>query len=341
MTEDDDRSVASLGEEGLIEIFRGSDGRLGNHVLVPNGDDAAAWFVEPGFASIATTDSLVEGTHFDLSYTPPRAVGRKLVAVNVSDVAAMGGHSRYLLLSICIPPDCRIRTARQIALGVEEACDRHDVTVIGGNTTSIRGPMVLTATAIGRAERHALVTRRGTQVGDAILVTGHLGEARAGLALVGRDGRPPDDSPLFSLYRALVDPKPRVVAGRKLGQAGLVHAMCDISDGFGRDLGRLLGPEGLGARIDACRLPISPALREFAARCEGSAEREALAGGEDYELLLTADPNDEAEIAQLCATAATPVHRVGFVTQEPKLEVVMPDGAVEPLPAGYEHYRED
>lgn len=341
LREDDGSTIDSLGEEGLIEIFRGERGSIGRHVLVPNGDDAAVWSAEPGHVSIATTDSLVEGVHFDLTYTPARAVGKKLVSVNLSDVAAMGGCPRYMLLSICLPPTCRIFTARQIALGIQEACRQHGVAVLGGNTASIQGPMALTATAIGLGEPPELVKRRGARVGDAIFVTGRLGDARAGLQVAQREGSPPADSPLFALYRALIDPQPRIAAGRRLAQARLVHAMCDISDGFGRDLRHLLVPEGLGARIEAHRLPISPALLDFASRFGRSADREALAGGEDYELVFTADPEDEAEIGRVCATVDTPVQRVGMVTQDPRLQVVMRDGSVESLPVGYEHYRGD
>lgn len=333
-----DLTVASLGEEGLIEIFAATGAPLGSKVLVGNGDDAAAWFVDPKYASVITTDTLVEGEHFDLAYTPPNMVGRKLMAVNLSDIAAMGARPRYALLSISVPGEVRVDVVQRIAAGIREMCKLHGVAVFGGNVSRIRGPMVLTATIIGRAEPGEIVRRRGTQAGDAIFVTGHLGQARAGLALVQSGWRPARMDPRYPLFEALVDPQPRVLAGRALSRPSLLHAMCDVSDGFGRDLRRMLVPEGLGARIEATSLPISAALRAYAASAGLEPEQLALEGGEDYELLFTADPHDERPIVEACASAGTPVARVGTVTVDPELEVIMPDGSVVPLPSGFTHF---
>ena len=335
---EDQRTVKEIGEDGLIEIFSVEGGSLGGKVLVPNGDDAAVWFLESKYANVITTDSQVEGVHFDLAYTSPVAVGRKLVSVNLSDVAAMGARPRYLLLAVCVPPQTPVAVVQKIAAGIKEMCKLYGVAVLGGNTTTIHGPMVLTATVVGRAEPDELIRRRGTQVGDAIYVTGRLGDAKAGLRMVQAGHVPSPSSPYYSLYRGLVDPQARVEAGRRLAQGRLVHAMCDVSDGFGRDVRRLLVPEGLGARIDGHALPISQALRSYAAEAGLSAELEALMGGEDYELLFTADPVEEALIIEACSSAATPVCRVGTVLAEPELEVIMPDGAVVDLPTGFEHY---
>ncbi len=331
-------TVDAIGEDGLIELFSIEAGSLGGKVIVPNGDDAAAYFLESKYVSVVTTDSQVEGVHFDLAYTPPNVVGRKLVSVNVSDIAAMGAASRYALLAVSIPPTTPVETAQRIALGIRDVCKANGVAIIGGNTTTIDGPIVLTITLIGRAEPSQLVRRRGTLVGDAIFVTGHLGDARAGLE-VARAGPPPSaDDPRYPLFSALIDPVARPRAGRKLGEAQLVHAMCDVSDGFSRDVRRLLEPEGLGARIEGSALPISDALRQYAEATARSPIPIALAGGEDYELLFTADPNAEDQIQQLCANAGTPVSRVGVVTARPDVEVRLPSGEIVELPTGFEHY---
>lgn len=331
-------TIDAIGEDGLIDLFAIEAGALGGKVLVPNGDDAAAYFVEPKYVSVVTTDSQVEGVHFDLAYTPPNAVGRKLVAVNLSDVAAMGAMSRYALLAVSLPPTTKVEVAKRIALGIKDACKSNGVAIIGGNTTTIDGPIVLTVTMIGRAQPSELVRRRGTLVGDAIYVTGHLGDARAGLE-IARAGPPPDpDDPRFSLFSALIDPVARTRAGRKLGEAGLLHAMCDVSDGFSRDVQRLLVPEQVGAQIDASAVPISAALQRYAESSQRSPIPIALAGGEDYELLFTADPHHEAAIIELCANAGTPVTRVGTVTAEPEIQAVLPTNEVIALPRGFEHF---
>lgn len=335
---EDQRTVRELGEDGLIEIFSVEGGSLGGKVLVPNGDDAAVWFLESRYANVITTDSQVEGVHFDLAYTSPVAVGRKLVSVNLSDVAAMGARPRYLLLSVSIGPEVPVAVVQKIAAGIREVCKLHGVAVLGGNTTTTRGPMVLNATVVGRVEPDQIVRRRGTQVGDFIYVTGRLGDAKAGLRMVQSGHVPSQDSAYYPLYKALVDPQPRVEAGRRLANGHMVHAMCDVSDGLGKDLRRLLVPEGLGARVDAQSLPISQALRTYGLEAGFSPELEALMGGEDYELLFTADPVEEPLIIETCASAATPVCRVGTVLASPELEVFMPDGSVVDLPTGFEHY---
>ncbi len=337
----EEATVDSIGEDGLIELFAIEAGSLGGKVIVPNGDDAAAYFVEPKYVTVVTTDSQVEGVHFDLAYTPPNVVGRKLVSVNVSDIAAMGATSRYALLAVSIPPSTTVETAKRIALGIRDVCKANGVAIIGGNTTTIDGPMVLTITLIGRAEPSHLVRRRGTLVGDAIYVTGHLGDARAGLEIAQAGPAPDHGDPRYPLFSALIDPVVRPRAGRKLGETQLAHAMCDVSDGFSRDLRRLLEPEGLGARIEGSAIPISEALASYADATHRDPIPIALAGGEDYELLFTADPNAEEQIAQLCANAGTPVARVGVVTARPDIEVRLPSGEVVELPTGFEHYRPD
>lgn len=331
-------TIAEIGEEGLIELFAVEGGALGEKVLVPNGDDCAAWFVDPKYASVITTDTLVEGVHFDRAYTPPSALGRKLVAVSLSDVAAMGATSRYLLLSVCLPPETETAWVVKLTAGIREITRAQGVAVIGGNTTTIHGPIVLSSTVIGRIQPPELIRRRGTLLGDAIFVTGRLGEARAGLHLAQAGRRPTPDDPSYPLFSALIDPQPRTKAGRHLGQAHLAHAMCDVSDGLGKDLRRLLVPEGLGARLEAEGLPISDELRAYCGAISARPEDFAMRGGEDYELLFTAAPEDEDAIRDACTQAGTPVSRIGIVTPGPRVEIFLPDGTVEEVPTGFEHF---
>lgn len=331
-------TVGQVGEDALIELFSVEGGALGEKVLVPNGDDCAAWFVEPKYASVITTDTLVEGVHFDRAYTPATALGRKLVAVSLSDVAAMGATARYLLLSVCLPPETEIRWVVQLTAGIREICRAHGVAVIGGNTTRIQGPVVLTSTVIGRIQPPELIRRRGSLLGDAIFVTGRLGEARAGLELLQAGLRPGPEDSASSLVAALIDPQPRLKAGRRLAEAHLAHAMCDVSDGLGRDLRRLLIPEGLGARLEANLLPLSAPLRSFCGQKGRSPIDYALRGGEDYELLFTAAPEDEPAIHEACAQAGTPVSRIGVVTAGPEVEIFLEDGTVLEVPTGFEHF---
>lgn len=328
------KTLGELDEAAVISIFTSGAGAPGPEVLVPNGDDAAAWTVGAGRAVVATTDTLVEGVHFDLSFAPPRLVGRKLIAVNVSDLAAMGAEPRYLLLSLCLPRETPVERARGIATGIRERVAIHGLQLIGGNVTRTRGPLILGATLIGEAEPSRLLLRTASQVGDAIFVTGTIGDARLGLSAGKEQQR---DEQQAELLRRQLDPEPRAAAGLALAATGRVHACCDLSDGLGRDLRRMVEPAGLGAIIEASELPLSRALLHVA-RAQGlDPVQEAVAGGEDYELLLTAPPEAEAELCAACSSAGVPLKRIGRVTREPEL-LLDAGGHHAPLAGGFDHF---
>ena len=343
----DGSTAKTLGEQGIIELFAGSatvdDPRNGGPALIiPNGDDCAAWRFDGEDASVITTDSLVEGQHFDLAYTPPRAVGRKLMAVNLSDLAAMGAVPRYALISVCFGPETPAEVIRDMASGVHQRCLEYGVVVVGGNTTGTSGPSVLTAVLIGAGHPTGLIARGGAKAGDILYVTGHLGDAAAGLHLASKKrtqfDRASMDPTYAPLLAALTDPAPRVAEGLRLAETRQVRAMCDISDGFGRDLRRLLAHDGLGARVDVDRLPISDALRSYAATADIAPARFAMAGGEDYELLFTASSDAEDAIRRAFAQSEIQVHRVGVIQAEPTVHAVWPNGRTEPVPTGFEHF---
>lgn len=333
-----ERTVGELGEAGVIALFSPPGGPVGAELILPNGDDAAAYRVEPGLASVVTTDTLIEGIHFVLDHAPVEHVGRKLMAVNLSDLASMGAAPRYALLSVSMPKTTPASVAERIAHGIRELAMAHRVAVIGGNVTGSPGPIILTATLIGEARPEELVRRDTAQVGNAIFVTGFIGAAKAGLqvALSGERPLPPD--PRAELVQEFTDPIPRVAAGRALAASGFVTAMCDVSDGLAADLAHLMRPAGLGAVIEAAALPVSAALRGW---CDGegrSVVDVALEGGEDYELLLTAPAERADAVVRACALAAVPVARVGTVVDTPRIRVRHPDGRETPPPGGFEHF---
>lgn len=332
------RTLADIGEAGVIALFAPPGGAIGEKVVVPNGDDAAAYFVDPRYVSVVTTDTLVEHVHFELGHGPEIHVGRKLISVNLSDLAAMGAAPRYALLSCCFPKSLPVVVAERIAIGTREVAKAHGVAIIGGNVTSSPGPIMLSATLIGRGEPDELVRRRGSQPGDAIFVTGHLGQARAGLHVLQTAGPVGKGDPRAALILALTDPVARVKTGRALARGHFVHAMCDISDGFGADLRSLLRLEQLGARINGSALPLAAGCRAYCEAQGMSPERCALEGGEDYELLFTAHPRETEAIVSACASTGTPVSRVGVVTPNPLIDVELPTGEVIPLVGGFEHF---
>ena len=309
------RRISDATEAELIALFAANPVPSGDAVVIDNGDDAAAWTVPAGHAVVATTDSLVQNVHFELGLGAPRSIGRKLVAVNASDLASMGVAPRYTLLSVHLPLAMEWTLAEAIASGVFEACREHGISIIGGNVTRSPGPIVLAATMTGSAAPSVLLRRGESRVGDTIFVTRTLGDAAAGL--IAKEG---------ALLDALVDPVPRVTAGVALGESGLVHSMCDISDGLARDLSEVLA-DGQGASIDVEALPISDALRAFA---EDEAIRYALKGGEDYELLFTAASEAAAALGSIA-----PLTAIGVVTDTGELRTT--GGAR--VEGGFDHFR--
>ena len=307
--------IGEVGEAKLIALFAANAMRS-DAVVIDNGDDAAAWRVPDGEVVVATTDSLVQDVHFALDLGPPAAIGRKLIAVNASDLAAMGVAPRFALLSVHLPATTPLALVQSIAGGVNEACTGLGVSLVGGNVTRTSGPIVLCATLTGHAPADRLARRQRSRVGDAIFVTGTLGDANAGL--LARSG---------ALLDASVDPTARVAAGVALAKSGRVHTMCDVSDGLARDITELLAP-GHGAEIDPAALPISEALRTYA---RASATAHALQGGEDYELLFTAIDGGAAALSSI---AGCPVTQIGRVTASGS--VGLTTGEV--LTGGFDHF---
>lgn len=321
------RTLADLSEAEVIALFAGPPAPPPPEVVVPNGDDAAAWLARPGLAQVITTDSLVEGVHF-LRTVDPHALGHKLLAVNLSDLAAMGAEPRLALISVCLPHDLSEGYVRALGEGARAQAAAFGVHVIGGNVTRSPGPMVLGATLIGEVSPAQVLRRTGAVPGDRVLVSGALGHAHVALAaLLGGHAVP------ASLAAALHTPTPRVALGRALAARGGVRAACDLSDGLARDLARMVPPP-LGARIDVARLPMSDEARALAEALGLDPLQAALVGGEDYELLLLVPPGSVAAIEACARAEGVPLTDVGEVTATPGL--VRSDGA--PVGRGFEHF---
>ena len=286
--------VREIGEFALIERLARRMASLASPqagappaLLLGIGDDAAAWRAEG--VMLATTDSLVEGIHFLPEVAPWRAVGWKALAVNASDIAAMGGVPCYGLVTLGLPPDLPVTTVDELYEGLAEACQEWGLTIAGGDI--VRAPLLFITVALwGEAREGRLLTRSGASRGDLIAVTGTLGEAAAGLALLRRGQRqgPLREGPKARVGRVLVEaqlrPRPPLSAGPLAARLG-VAAGIDISDGLLQDLGHICRASGVAAVVEAACVPASAALQEAFPE---EALRLACTGGEDYQLLLTA-----------------------------------------------------
>ncbi len=313
-----------------FDLIRRHFTRPTHHTDLGVGDDGALFRLRPGMQLVVSTDMLVEGTHF-LPGTPAEDLGWKTLAVNLSDLAAMGAEPRWAVLAVALP-DADTAWLSAFAAGFFACAEAHDVDVIGGDTT--RGPRNLCPTVFGEVPTGQAITRGGAHPGDDLWITGAPGRAALGLAaLQGRcELRAAHQE---SCIGALQRPVPRVATG--LGLRGLARAMLDVSDGLLGDLGHLLRASGTGAALDATALPEA----ELQAACGAPefARQTLLHGGDDYELLFAAPVEARPAILALGASLSLPMHRIGTFTARTGIELVEVDGSRTPLaPRGFDHF---
>lgn len=296
--------------------------------LPPNGfegigDDCAVLPIGNGESLVFTADMLAEGVHFLRAAASPREVGCKSLAVNLSDVAAMGARPVATLLSLSLPSEATEAWATEFMLGYKELSAAYGVALIGGDTTASAEGIVINVTAIGRAPDTHLKRRSGARTGDIILVAGELGESGAGLRDILSGNL---DTPAAAVH---CNPQPQVAEGIWLGARAEVHAMMDLSDGLASDIRHILGRSGVGAEIDLEKIPVAPAADLETAAC----------AGEDYKLLLTADAAQAQSLAAAFQTQfGAPLHPIGRITGSGKL-VWLRDGSEQPLDwQGFSHY---
>lgn len=325
-------NLGELGEFGFIGRVADRAGS-GGGVALGIGDDAAAVIPSPGMQTLVTADMLVEGVHFDLALTAPRDLGRKSLAVNLSDIAAMGGIPRFALLSLAIPPGLSLDFLDEFVAGFTSCAAEHRTVLIGGDTCSSRNGFVISVTLTGEQQPQRIVRRSGARPGDRIYVTGTPGDSALGLALL-RQGERNGDA-----VRRHLAPVPRNRAGLLLAEKGAAAAMIDVSDGLLADLGHILEQSGCGATVYLDRLPLSAEYRRQSSRLSGDFYSCALSGGEDYELLFTAAPGLRETIAGLSAGLDLPMTDIGEIRGEPGLSVIDPGGALYvPASRGFDHF---
>jgi len=319
-----------MGEFELIErFFR----RAPRQADLGVGDDCALLSPRPGHQLALSTDTLVEGRHF-LSTVPPRHLGHKCLAVNLSDLAACGAEPRAFLLALTLPAVDPV-WLEDFSAGLWALADLHGCELIGGDTT--RGPLAISITVIGDVPTGQALLRSGAQTGDDIYVSGHLGDARLALeAFRGTLGLP---EAVFEACRIRMEqPTPRLALGMAL--RGLATAAADVSDGLLGDLGHILRQSGVGAHL---HLPACERL--LAARDQLNLSSEwlrtcVLSGGDDYELVFTAHPSQREAVAQAAVRSGTTVHRIGHICPEPGCQLLDANGLpVDLALSSFDHFR--
>ena len=338
-------TVGDLGEAAVIERIRHRTPAPPDWVPTGIGDDAAV--VEParGSLDVVTTDTLVEGVHFDRAFVSAADVGHRTLAVNLSDLAAMGATPRAAVLSLVLPGTLAVADLDGMIEGLLSLAARHGVALVGGNVTRTTGPLVLGVTAVGAVRRRRVLTRSGGRPGDELWVTGAVGAAAAGLAALRQPpakGPAPDADPdLDECIRHYRRPEPRVRIGALLGRNRVARAAIDLSDGLADGLRQLARASGRGAIVDAAAIPVHPAARRWFARGGDNPLEAALRGGDDYELLIALPRRQRRALRMLSRLfRGVPVTRIGELTKSPDLVLRTADGD-RPVPTGYEHFRQD
>lgn len=330
--------LSEIGEFGLIARLT-TELAANTPVIKGVGDDAAV--LECGDRWLLfTTDALVEDIHFRLSATPIQDIGYKSLAVNVSDIAAMGGQPTHAVVTLCLPTSLSAEEALDLYAGIKEAARKWSVNLVGGDTT--QAPvLVVNVALLGEAPTGQVKFRNGAQPGDVICTTGPLGGAAAGLFLLERTDFPCPEPLRKIVLRKQQRPEPRVEAGIALARFPTVHSLIDISDGLASEIHHIATASGVGAVLYRAAIPVEPAA-DFVARRAGRDPIEwALFGGEDYELLFTVAPTAMGEVSSALAAVGIGCHPVGTITAEQGVWLVLPDGTQQELPrAGYEHFKE-
>lgn len=317
------------GEFELIKRYFADRG--GEGVVLGVGDDAALLEVPEGHELVAATDTLVAGVHFP-DDCPARAIGHRALAVNLSDLAAMGAEPRWALLALTLPA-ADPRWLEEFSTGFHALATRSGCALVGGDTT--RGPLSITVTALGSVPRGAALRRDGARVGDAVCVSGTLGDAAAGLGLFNGHftTRVPGVHPLILRFEF---PEPRVALGRAL--RGVASSCIDVSDGLLADLGHLLEASGVGARVEVDALPLSVPM-ELAIPAEARREL-ALACGDDYELCFSCAPDAVDGLRARAGAFGTQITPIGRIEAAAGLRCYDAAGAAfDPKQRGYEHFR--
>ncbi len=334
--------VSELGEFGLIDLLakiadrtRDNQSPAWQNLVIGIGDDAAAWRSDTSI-HLVTVDSFIQDVHFSLDITPWQEAGWKALAVNLSDIAAMGGMPRYAVVSLALPDDTEVNDVTALYQGMTKLAQEFGVAIVGGDTS--RAPQVaLNITVLGSTPNKSgsMLTRSGAKLGDRIAVTGYLGAASAGLEMLSSKLRF-DDEASAHLKQAFLHPHPRISEGKLLLEQG-VRAAIDISDGLVSDLGHICQASQLGARLKVDSVPVDPAVRT---RFGNRALELALAGGEDYELLFTASAEVIDKIRKIANCLITVI---GDMVADKENKATLFDQRGNPFTldrGGWEHFRQ-
>jgi thiamine-monophosphate kinase len=321
--------------ELIAEIASQQKGSEPENLILGIGDDCAVQRIADGRVSLLTTDTLIEGVHFDRRWHPEDLLGRKAVSVNVSDIAAMGGRPQFALLSLGVSRECDKKWLDGFLAGLKSVLEEYSLCLIGGDTVHSGERLMVSVTVVGEMAEADVCYRSGAKVGDLIWVSGFLGEAAAGLELCRKNIA--HNEIYQPLFKAHLDPEPKVILGMKMAESGLISAMMDISDGLATDLAHICSASGVGAEIDGSAVPLSAALLEASQELHGSPLGLALKGGEDYQLVFTSHPKNRESVSKIVSNLGLKIYCVGRIVDGSGVILCQENRRIDISYRGYEH----
>jgi thiamine-monophosphate kinase len=337
------RTVGDVGEVDLVGrildiLARDADDSASSAVRVGPGDDAAILACDGSV--VLTTDSQHEGVHFRCGWITPEQLGRRAIAVNASDLGAMGARPRGFLVALALPPETELEWVDALALGLRGGARRYGASIVGGDVAGVPGRISINVTAVGEGPEAPGAGRDGAEPGQQLLVTGWPGRAAAGRRILQSDD---DDGyeggAARTCVRAFLDPDPPVDFGVAVVRSGRVAAMMDISDGVAIDLGRLCRASGVGAALDGESLFADPVLEAVGIDPPLDVRSCVLGGGEDYELLCAVADVDAAAFRELAAEHGVEVRAIGRAVDQQRGVTLDDEGRTEPLEQlGWDHF---
>jgi thiamine-monophosphate kinase len=329
--------LKDIGEFGFIERIRNGCLIRDRNVTRGIGDDCAVFKTSGDLAILLTTDMLVENVHFRLDSIAPYELGRKSLAVNLSDIAAMGGTPREAVVSIAIPDTVDLTFLNTLYDGIKSMAKEFQVNLLGGDTTGSPEHLVINIALVGEAPEGEILYRSGAKVGDAIFLTGPVGSSAAGLDMI-LARRPFDGKE--KLLKAHHDPFPQVKEGRIIASMGIVSSLIDVSDGVAADLGHICAESGLGAVIAEEYLPTTVIFRAYCKQYNLDTRHFSLHVGEDYVLLGTTPPEAVDQLEQALEAEDCEFHPIGHMVSEAGLKLKYRDGSTEVIGArGWDHFK--
>ena len=330
--------VDDLGEHALLARLLARLPHTAPTVLVGPGDDAAVLAPVRNERLVVTTDAVVEGVHFLRAFSTPADIGHKALAVNLSDLAAMGATPRWALLSLVLPGAWLVSDVEDLVDGLAALATRHGVAVVGGNITRTDGPLVVDVTAGGEVPSRKWLTRSGARAGDEVYVSGSIGSAAAGLEML-RGGVPGSELQVTGCVQRHRRPEPRVRLGVAMARAKGARAAMDLSDGLADALKQIASASGVGVRVDAESVPIDACARDWWASRGIDPVIAAVGGGDDYELVFAVAPKSGGRLRSIARHVADPpLTKIGVFTKDPRQLVIVRAGKEDALPEGFEHF---